>query len=90
MMPCLYKKYLGVECPGCGFQRALLLLLQGEWEQSLAMYPPLLPVLGMLLLLTVHLVFKPKNGAIWLKYWFIFTISTIVIHYIYKQIIWFH
>ena len=32
-LPCLVKDTFGIECPGCGFQTAVLLLLKGElWE----------------------------------------------------------
>ncbi len=89
MMPCMYKKYLGIDCPGCGFQRALVLLLKGEFSQSLAIYPPLIPILLLLVLMIIQLIFNFKNGALLLKYWFIFTASVIVIHYIYKQILFF-
>ena len=89
MMPCMYKKYLGIECPGCGFQRAFILLLKGEFAESFAMYPPLIPILLLLIFMGVQLIFQFKNGGVWLKYWFIFTVSLIVIHYIYKQILFF-
>jgi hypothetical protein len=89
MMPCFYKQYFGIECPGCGFQRAFILLLKGEFVKCLQMYPPIIPILIMLGLMIIQLIMKFKNGGIWLKYWFIFTSSTIVIHYIYKQILLF-
>jgi len=38
----------GIDCPGCGLQRAIILLLKGEFWASLNMYPPLLPLLGTL------------------------------------------
>ncbi|MEB8344583.1 DUF2752 domain-containing protein [Flavobacteriaceae bacterium KMM 6898] len=52
MLPCLNKKFLGVECPGCGLQRAISLLLEGEFREAFFMYPaiyPLIPLLGFLL-----------------------------------------
>ena len=39
MLPCLNKELLGVECPGCGLQRAALLLLHGEFWEAFLMYP---------------------------------------------------
>lgn len=44
-LPCLVKQYLGIECPGCGFQTALLLLLRGEWKAAFYTYPALFPLL---------------------------------------------
>ncbi len=39
MLPCLNKQLLGVECPGCGLQRAVLLLFRGEFIDAFYMYP---------------------------------------------------
>ena len=39
MLPCLSKTLFGIECLGCGFQRALLLLFQGEFLAAFKMYP---------------------------------------------------
>ncbi|WP_136480848.1 DUF2752 domain-containing protein [Cognatitamlana onchidii] len=39
MLPCLNKKLLGFECLGCGMQRALALILKGEFVDAFFMYP---------------------------------------------------
>ncbi|WP_255493216.1 DUF2752 domain-containing protein [Flavobacterium sp. SOK18b] len=39
MLPCLSKTIFGIECLGCGFQRALLLLIQGNLTEAFKMYP---------------------------------------------------
>lgn len=44
-LPCLFKAIFGMECPGCGFQRALLFLLRGEVDNSVHSYPALMPIL---------------------------------------------
>lgn len=52
MLPCLNKKLFGVECPGCGAQRSVSLLFQGEFVESFHMYPAtftIIPLLGFLL-----------------------------------------
>lgn len=84
MLPCFYNRFLGIECPGCGMQRAIIELLKGHLLESLETYPPLFPIVFMLVLLIIHLIFKFKNGAGYLKISFIFTSSIIVINYIYK------
>jgi len=45
LLPCPFKYITGIDCPGCGFQRALLLLLKGEWKASIHQYPPTIPLL---------------------------------------------
>ena len=53
MLPCLNKQFLGFECPGCGLQRSVALLLKGEFAEAFFMYPAIYPIgllLGFLLL----------------------------------------
>ncbi|MCE9538964.1 MAG: DUF2752 domain-containing protein [Bacteroidetes bacterium] len=84
MMPCFYKQISGIDCPGCGMQRSFIELLHGDFIASFKMYPALLPVLFTLGLTAAHLYFKFQNGAAFIKYSFIFTISIISISYIFK------
>lgn len=77
MMPCFYKKFFGIECPGCGMQRAFIELLKGNLWQSTKLYPALLPTLFLLCYLLLHLRYGFKNGArnlVW-----IFVINTIIV-----------
>ncbi len=87
MTSCFYKKYLGVECPGCGMQRSFIELLKGNLLESLKIYPALIPTIILILFLILHLIFKFKKGADILKYLFIFVVSIMVINYIIKIII---
>jgi hypothetical protein len=41
MLPCISRTLFGVECLGCGFQRALALLFRGQYAASFHMYPAL-------------------------------------------------
>jgi hypothetical protein len=45
LLPCPFKYITGLDCPGCGFQRAVLALAQGNFEQSFRLYPPAIPLL---------------------------------------------
>jgi len=45
MIPCYFKLMFGINCPGCGLQRAIIFLLKGELWASVQMYPPLLPII---------------------------------------------
>ncbi len=83
-IPCFYKKILGIECPGCGMQRAFIELLKGNFIESLKSYPPLLPTIAMFLLLILQLIFKFKKGVYYIKIIFIFTASLIMINYLFK------
>ena len=47
MLPCISKQLFGIDCPGCGFQRSIALLLQGDFEASFLMYPGLMPMFAL-------------------------------------------
>ena len=83
---CFYKSILGIECPGCGTQRAFILLLRGEFSESFLAYPPLLLFLSLILFLLFHLVFKFRKGGTYLMYLFLFTVLVVLINFIYRLI----
>lgn len=86
LLACPYKKYFDIDCMGCGMQRAFIALLKGDFVESFLFYPPLFSMIIMLLLLPLHLIFKFKHGAAWLKYLFIFNIAVVIINFIVKII----
>jgi hypothetical protein len=83
---CTFRDHLGIDCPGCGLQRSILELLKGNFFESISLYPALIPVIGMFGFLTLHLIFRFRNGALILKIMFILNISIIALNYIYKLI----
>lgn len=87
MLSCSYNRLFGIECPGCGFQRSLVLLLKGEFVESVKTFPALIPILLMFLFLMVHLIVKLKIGARILLTMFIANIAIMLINFIYKLII---
>jgi hypothetical protein len=84
MLACPSKKYLHIECPGCGFQRSLLALFKGDLFTSLALYPATIPIIGMLIYTFLHLKYNFTNGARNLKYFQLICAIIIVVNYIFK------
>ena len=66
LLPCPIKTVTGIDCPGCGFQRSLLALLQGQWQESYRFYPPTVPLLILLfyILLRNAFGFDRRNIAV--------------------------
>lgn len=85
--PCFYKSAFGIECPGCGMQRAFIALLRGNLIESLRLYPALIPCIILMAFLVIHIFFKLKNGARIILYMFIFNAIIVFISYLYKLII---
>lgn len=90
MMPCMYKKYIGIECPGCGFQRSIAALLKGDLVESFYLFPALIPVIIMVLFLIIHLKMKFSNGGNILMWMFIANAVIIIGSFIYNQITFFN
>jgi len=66
---CVWKRTLGVECPGCGLTRATQHFLHGEWEVALD-YNPLVvvvvPLLG--LVWTAQLIALIRYGRAYYRH----------------------
>lgn len=45
LLPCPFKYITGIDCPGCGFQRAVLALMRGDFHTSFTLYPAAIPLL---------------------------------------------
>ena len=60
LLPCLNKQILGMDCPGCGMQRSVLLLFDGEFVAAFKMFPAIYPLLLLLLFLLADQFLKIK------------------------------
>jgi len=71
---------------GCGMQRAIILLLKGEFIESFKMYPALFTLIIMFVYLGMHLKFNYQKGHLILRYLFIINVIIILVNYIIKFI----
>ena len=69
MLPCFSKSLFGVECLGCGTQRALLLLFQGDFVGAFKMYPAIYTLILFFLFILLHFIDKTRNYSSYIK-WF--------------------
>jgi len=86
MLTCPSKHFFHFDCPGCGLQRSVIALLEGDIVKSFQLYPATIPILFCLFFTALHLVFKFKHGAAVIKGAYILATSVIVVSYIYKII----
>lgn len=77
MLECPWKAHLHVECPGCGFQRSLAFLVEGNLKASIEAYPALLLLILLLVYSALHLRFKFKKGHQYIVA--LFTLNCVVI-----------
>ena len=84
MLECHWKSTFGIECPGCGFQRSIQLLLEGNIWESIVQYPATLPLLFTFIYTFLHLFLKFKSGAKIIVISFSITAFLMLANYIYK------
>lgn len=85
MLPCLNKQLFGLDCLGCGAQRALVLVFKGEFTAAFKMFPAIYSILILLLFLITNLFIKFK-GDWYFKAGLIVLNAVIIIGaYIYKM-----
>ena len=86
MLSCPSRRYLHIECPGCGLQRSCIALLHGDLVTSLQLYPATIPIMMVFGFTMFHLKFDFSKGAVILKYLYVFAAIVILTFYIYKII----
>jgi hypothetical protein len=84
LLTCPSKHFFYFDCPGCGLQRSVISLFEGDLLKSLQLYPATIPVFFCLIFTALHLKFNFKHGASVIKVAVIFTTSVIVFFYVYK------
>lgn len=61
MLPCMSKKILGIDCPGCGGQRALIMLLKGDFSNAFNMFPAIFTTVILVGLIGLQFFDKNRN-----------------------------
>ena len=84
MLPCLSKRLFNLECFGCGLQRSVYLLFQGEFIAAFKMYPAIYPLIVLFLFIGANMFFNFKHSTKIINILAIVTITTIVISYLIK------
>ena len=56
MLPCMNKSLFGVDCLGCGTQRSLLLLINGDFTKAFYQFPAIYTTLLLFGLLGLHFI----------------------------------
>ena len=83
MLSCQWKK-MGMDCTGCGMQRAIVHILKGEFTEAFYMYPAIYTLLIMFAFLGLHLIFSFKNGHKILLSLFVLNLVIIITNFIIK------
>lgn len=85
MLTCPSKRFLGVECLGCGAQRAIVLVFKGEFSEAFKMYPAVYTVLLFFFILGVSFIDKKRKYSSVLMALIVINIVIAVVSYVYKH-----
>ena len=84
MLPCMNKSLFGIDCIGCGTQRSLLLILNGEFTKAFSQFPAIYTTLLLFGLIGLHLIDKKRNYQKIIIGLAIINAIIMIISYIYK------
>ncbi|MBF6608873.1 MAG: DUF2752 domain-containing protein [Flavobacterium sp.] len=87
MFPCLSKSLFGMECLGCGTQRAFILVLTGDFGAAFKMFPAIYTTLFLFLFIILNFIDRARNYHKLIVSFAIVNATIMIISYIYKNIL---
>ena len=84
MLPCLNKTLFGLDCLGCGIQRSISLIFQGQFVAAYKMYPAIFTLFVLAIFLIFNLFIKFKHDYKIKMGLIILNVILVVISYLFK------
>jgi len=85
MLTCPSKRFLGIECLGCGAQRAVMLVFEGKFSEAFHMYPAVYTLLLFFFTLGMSFADKKRKYRSILMALVVINLVIMVISYYYKH-----
>jgi hypothetical protein len=61
MLPCINKKWFGIDCFGCGMQRSIFLICKGNFMEAFYQFPAIYTTLLLFASLLLKFIDKKRN-----------------------------
>lgn len=84
MVTCLNKKLFGFDCLGCGGQRAVFYLFQGDFIAAFKMYPAIYTLIPLFIIIGLNFFYKIKHANKIINILAIASVAIIIINFIIK------
>ena len=85
MLPCMNKKFFGIDCPGCGLQRSTILLSEGKFYDAFTMFPAIYTTILLIAIAILHFFLKKKITLKILMVLAFSNVAIIILAYIIKM-----
>ena len=85
MLPCMNKSLFGIDCLGCGAQRSLLLLINGDFTNSFYQFPAIYTSLLLFGFIGLHFIDTSRDYQKIIIGMAITNTFIMIIAYIYKM-----
>jgi len=86
LITCPFKALTDIDCPGCGFQRSFIALIQGDLSKSWLLYPPTIPLLFLFISAGLLHRFPVKKHKLILRILVIVVGNFVMFSYLYKML----
>ena len=80
----MHKKIFGIDCFGCGTQRSLFLLLEGDFVAAFKMFPAIYTTILFFVIVLLHFIDKSRDYTKIMIFLAIFNAVVMIISYFYK------
>jgi hypothetical protein len=84
MIPCLSKKLFGLDCPGCGMQRSVILLFEGDFSSAFQMFPAIFTTIILFIFIGLHFIDKTRNYSKLIIPFAVLNAAIMIVAYFYK------
>lgn len=85
MLPCPIKKTFGIECLGCGSQRAIVMVFQGRFTEAFHLYPAVYTLLLFFFILGISFIDRKRKYGNLLVILIMINIVVMIVSYAFKH-----
>ena len=85
MLPCTNKMIFELDCPGCGTQRAFLMVIKGDFLSAFHMFPAIYTTIILFAAIALHFIDKSRKYHTIIISFAVLNAVIMIISYIYKM-----
>ncbi len=85
MLPCLNKQLFGFDCLGCGIQRAIHYIFQGDFIAAFKIYPAIYTLIPLFIVIGINFFLKFRSLNKIINYLAVASILIIILSFIVKK-----